>query len=102
MWPAQIPIEDFLAITERADGPILHDGNLARRRKDSHSMGNDDHRDIGGLHLLNGVVEHALAHVIQACVRFVENHETRLAKKKRAQDPDAGGSRAKRRSPHCR
>src|SRR5215475_166527 len=76
-----MPIKDLLAVTKCADGAILHDGNLVGRSKDPHSVGNDDHRGIGSLHLLNSVVQYAFAHVIEACVRFVENHEARLAKK---------------------
>ena len=45
-------------------------------------MGNDDDRRIGRLHPFNGFEKHALAEVVQAGVRLVENHEVRIAKKR--------------------
>ena len=45
-------------------------------------VGDDDHRRIGRLHPFNGIEEHALAEIVQAGVRLVENHEVRVAKKR--------------------
>src|SRR5215475_4812248 len=78
---AQITVEDFLALAERAHGTVMHDGDLVRCSKNPHSVGNDYHRGICSLHLLNSVVQHAFSEVIETCVRFVENHETWRAKK---------------------
>src|SRR5262249_11107667 len=78
---AQISIENILAITEGTHGAVSHNGNLVRRGKNSHSVSDDDDRNAGGLHLLNSVVEHRLAHVVEAGIWLVEDHEAWLAKK---------------------
>ncbi len=44
-------------------------------------MRDDDHRDVGALHLLDGIHKDALARVIQAGVWLVENHKARITKK---------------------
>src|SRR6516162_6203061 len=74
-------LEAFLALTERAECAALHDGNLVRGREDTHSVGDDYHRDVGGLHLLDGIEEDALADIVEAGIRFVEDHKARGAKK---------------------
>src|SRR5882757_7423650 len=53
LGPAQMPLEDFLALTERRECAALHNGNLVRGREDTHSVRDDDHRDVGDLHLLD-------------------------------------------------
>src|SRR5437016_3944500 len=76
-----MPLEDFLAVAECGDRAIPHDGNLVRSGENTHSMGDDDHRGIGDLHLFNGIQEHAFADVVEAGVRLVEHHKARAAKK---------------------
>src|SRR3984893_14488246 len=76
-----MPLEDFLAVAECGDRATLHDGNLVRSGENTHSMGDDDHRGVGDLHLFNGIQEHAFADVVEAGVRLVENHKARVTKK---------------------
>ena len=76
-----MPLEDFLAVAECGDRATLHDGNLVRGGENTHSMGGDDHRGVGDLHLFNGIQQHAFADVIEAGVRLVENYKARVAKK---------------------
>src|ERR1700731_3012622 len=76
-----MPLEDFLAVAECGHRAILHDGNLVRSGENTHSMGNDDHRGIGDLHLFNGIQEHAFTDVVEAGVWLVENHNARVTKK---------------------
>src|SRR6266478_9628686 len=78
----QIPFENFLAVTESADCAALHDSKLVRYGEDPYPVGDDDDRRIGRLHPFNGIEKHALAEVVQAGVRLVENHEVRIAKKR--------------------
>src|ERR1700730_6698848 len=75
-----MPFEDFLAVAESGDRAILHDSNLVRSGENTHSMGDDDHRAVGDLHLFNGVQEHAFADVVEAGVWLVENHKARVTK----------------------
>src|SRR5260370_42222266 len=49
LGPAQIPLEDFLALTERRKCPVLHDGNLVLGREDTHSVRDDDPPDVGSV-----------------------------------------------------
>ncbi len=50
---AQVSFEDLLTSTERDDASAFHDGDLVRGSESAHSMSNDDHGDIGELHLLD-------------------------------------------------
>ena len=77
-----MPFEDFLAVAECGDRATLHDGNLVRSGENTHSMGDDDHRGVGDLHLFNGIQEHAFADVVEAGVRLVENHKARVTKER--------------------
>lgn len=77
-----MPLENFLAVTECADRAALHNGKLVRYGEDPYPVGDDDDRRIGRLHPFNGFEKHALAEVVQAGVRLVENHEVRIAKKR--------------------
>src|SRR4029077_20853031 len=76
-----MPLEDFLAIAERGDRAILHDGNLVRSSENTHSMSDHDHRAVGDLHLFNGIQEHAFADVVEAGVGLIENHKAWVTKK---------------------
>src|ERR1700737_100433 len=75
-----MPLKDFLAFAERDNRTAFHDGDLVRGSEDTESVSDDDHGDIGDLHLLDGIQKHLLPRVVEAGVRLVENNKARIAK----------------------
>src|SRR5882672_3766513 len=82
LWSCQISLENFLAVTECADCAAFHNGKLVRYGENPYPVGDDDYRRIGRLHPFNCFEKHALAEVVEAGVRLVENHDVGITKKR--------------------
>src|ERR1700749_3553502 len=76
-----MPLEDLLTFAKGDHASAFHDGNLVGGSENAHAVCDDDHGDIGELHLLDRIQQHPLPGVVEAGVRLVEKKEARTAKK---------------------